>query len=272
MTMIDRRGLLLASLAALLPATASAAWRLRSPAPQTFDYGPAKLDIYSRDNAGGLPVVFFIHGGAWRIGNRNNVNAKPGFLLDNGFLLVSIDYRMLPEADVATQAGDVEKAYAYVRANIARHGGDRDRIAVMGHSAGCHLAALTGLRGGLPGVAALVLDDTEAYDIEAMAQVYGGRLRPIYAQAFPDPAQWRALSPAAYIEGRKHPPVFVAYSRSATREAAAHAFTERLRAIGTKVTLFDGSAYSHMSINRDFGKDGDALTAAVMAFLKATVI
>ena len=81
--MIDRRGLLLASLAALLPATASAAWRLRQPTPQTFDYGPAKLDIYSRDNAGGLPVVFFIHGGAWRIGNRNNVNAKPGFLLDN---------------------------------------------------------------------------------------------------------------------------------------------------------------------------------------------
>jgi hypothetical protein len=38
------------------------------------------------------------------------------------------------------------------------------------------------------------------------------------------------------------------------------------------VTLFDGSAYSHMSINRDFGKVGDALTVAVMAFLKGTVV
>jgi acetyl esterase/lipase len=270
--MIDRRSLIMASMAALLPAGASAAWRLRQPTPQTFDYGPARLDIYTGDGFKGRPVVLFIHGGAWRIGNRNNVNAKPGFLLANGFLFVTIDYRMLPEADVATQAGDVEKAYAYVRANIAKYGGDPDRIAVMGHSAGCHLAALTGLRGGLPGVAALVLDDTEAYDIEALAKAQDGRLRPIYAQAFPDPAQWRALSPAAYIEGRKHPPVFVAYSRSATREAAAHAFTERLRAIGTKVTLFDGSAYSHMSINRDFGKVGDALTVAVMAFLKGTVV
>lgn len=270
--MIDRRSLLLASIAALLPAETFAAWRLRQTAPKSVDYGPAKLDIYATDSAKGRPVVFFIHGGAWRIGNRNNVNAKPGFLLANGFLFVSIDYRMLPEADVATQAGDVEKAYAYVRANIAGYGGDPDRIAVMGHSAGCHLAALTGLRGGLPGVAALVLDDTEAYDLEALAKAHGGRLRPIYAQAFSDPGQWRALSPATYVGSGRHPPVFVAYSDSPIRAAAAHSFTGQLKAAGTKVTLFDGSAYSHMSINRDFGKDGDALTAAVMAFLKATVV
>jgi acetyl esterase/lipase len=258
----------MASLAALLPAEAFAA---PQPTQQTFGYGPARLDIYARDGFRGRPVVLFIHGGAWRIGNRSNVNAKPGFLLDNGFLFVSIDYRMLPEADVATQAGDVEKAYAYVRANIARYGGDPDRIAVMGHSAGCHLAALTGLRGGLPGVAALVLDDTEAYDIEALAKAHGGRLRPIYAQAFPDPGQWRALSPATYIESGKHPPVFVAYSNAPIRAVAARAFTDRLRATGTKVTLFDGSAYTHMAINRRFGEEGDALTAAVMAFLKATI-
>lgn len=265
--MIDRRTLLLASMATLLSHSAFAAWR--SPSPQTFDYGPARLDIYSRDGTSSLPVVFFIHGGGWRIGNRTNVNAKPGFLLDHGFCFVSIDYRMLPEADVATQADDVELAYRYVRANIARHGGDPRRIAVMGHSAGCHLAALTGLRGGLPGVAALVLDDTRAYDLEALAR--SGDMTRTYARAFPDPAQWRALSPAAYVEGRKHPPTFVAYSRAQGRGQDSKAFAERLRASGTEVTLFDGSAYSHMSINRDFGEDGDALTAAVMIFLKSAL-
>ncbi|RWF13661.1 MAG: alpha/beta hydrolase, partial [Mesorhizobium sp.] len=142
--MIDRRSLVLASLAAMLPAEAFPAW-LRQP--KTVDYGPAKLDIYAADGARDRPVLLFIHGGAWRIGSRGNVNGKPGFLLANGFLFVSIDYRMLPDADVATQAADVERAYAYVRANIASYGGDPDRIAVMGHSAGCHLAALTGLRG-----------------------------------------------------------------------------------------------------------------------------
>ncbi len=67
-------------------------------------------------------MVFFVHGGAWRFGKRSQVNAKPAFLLANGFCFVSTDYRMLPQADVATQAGDVKKAYAYIRANIAQHG------------------------------------------------------------------------------------------------------------------------------------------------------
>lgn len=267
--MIDRRSLILASVAAMLPLGASAARRPRQPAPKTFDYGPAKLDIYAPDGATGLPVVFFVHGGTWQFGKRSQVNAKPAFLLANGFCFVSIDYRMLPEADVATQAGDVEKAYAYVRANIAQHGGDPDRIVGMGHSAGCHLIALTGMRGGLPGVAALILDDTRAYDLAALSS-NGGMVRA-YARVFSDPTQWAALSPASYVDGHKHPPTFIAYSNAAGRGEASKAFAARLRATGTKVTVFDGSAYTHMSINRDFGEDGDALTAAALAFLKSTV-
>ena len=267
--MIDRRTLLLASMATLLPATAFATRRPASPSPATFDYGPAKLDIYAPDGAKNLPVVFFVHGGAWRLGKRSQVGAKPAFLLANGFVFVSIDYRMLPDADVATQAGDVEKAYAYVRANIAQHGGDPNRIVGMGHSAGCHLIALTGMRGGLPGVAALILDDTRAYDLAALSK-NGGMVRA-YARVFSDSSQWAALSPASFVDGKKHPPTFIAYSRASGRGEDSKAFAERLRATGTDVTLFDGSAYTHMSINRDFGEDGDALTAAVMTFLKATV-
>ncbi|MEZ2333118.1 alpha/beta hydrolase [Mesorhizobium sp. RCC_202] len=269
MTTIDRRSFIAALLAALLPPGASAAGRPGRPEPQTLDYGPAKLDVYAAEGPNNLPVVFFVHGGAWRLGKRSQVGAKPAFLLTNGFVFVSIDYRMLPEADVATQAGDVEKAYAYVRANIARHGGDPNRIVGMGHSAGCHLIALTGMRGGLPGVAALILDDTRAYDLAALSK-NGGMVRA-YARVFSDPAQWAALSPASFVDGKKHPPTFIAYSRASGRGEESKAFAQRLRATGTDVTLFDGSAYTHMSINRDFGEDGDVLTAAVMAFLKASV-
>ncbi|PWJ87194.1 acetyl esterase/lipase [Mesorhizobium loti] len=267
--MIDRRSLILASMAAMLPLGASPARRPRQSAPKTFDYGPAKLDIYAPDGASGLPVVFFVHGGTWQFGKRSQVDAKPAFLLANGFCFVSIDYRMLPKADVATQADDVEKAYAYIRANIAQHGGDPNRIVGMGHSAGCHLIALTGMRGGLPGVAAFILDDTRAYDLAALAK-NGGMVRA-YARVFSDPSQWAALSPASYVGGHKHPPTLIAYSQASGRGEASKAFAERLRATGAMVTLFDGSAYTHMSINRDFGEDGDALTAAALAFLKSTV-
>ncbi|WP_421916078.1 alpha/beta hydrolase [Mesorhizobium sp.] len=265
--MIDRRTLLLASMTTLLPIGALAA--MGKPYPQTFDYGPAKLDIYAPDGARGLPVVFFVHGGAWEFGKRSQVHDKPAFLLANGFCFVSIDYRMLPDADVATQASDVEKAYAFVRGNIAQHGGDPNRVVAMGHSAGCHLVALTGMRGGLPGVAALLLDDTRAYDLAALSR-NGGMVRA-YSRVFSDPAQWAALSPATYVDGSKHPPTFIAYSGASGRAEDSRAFADRLRATGTKVTLFDGSAYTHMSINSDFGKDGDALTAAALAFLKSTV-
>ncbi|MER9404638.1 alpha/beta hydrolase [Mesorhizobium caraganae] len=267
--MIDRRSFIAASIATMLVAGGTAAKSQRQPQPQTFDYGPAKLDIYAPAGAKNLPVVFFVHGGTWQFGKRSQVGAKPAFLLANGFCFVSIDYRMLPEAEVATQAGDVEKAYAYVRANIAKHGGDPDRIVGMGHSAGCHLIALTGMRGGLPGVAGLILDDSRAYDLAALEKS-GGMIRA-YARVFADPSQWAALSPASYVDGRKHPPTFIAYSRADGREEQSTAFAKRLRATGTAVTLFDGSAYTHMSINRDFGEDGDALTAAALAFLKSTV-
>jgi acetyl esterase/lipase len=267
--MIDRRTLLLASMAALLPARTFAVRRQSSPPPKTFDYGPAKLDIYAPDGARDLPVVFFVHGGTWQFGKRSQVNAKPAFLLANGFCFVSIDYRMLPEANVAIQASDVEKAYGYIRANIAQHGGDPNRIVGMGHSAGCHLIALTGMRGGLLGIAALILDDTRAYDLAALAK-NGGMVRA-YARVFSDPSEWAALSPASYVDGRKHPPTFIAYSRASGRGEDSKAFADRLRATGTNVTLFDGSAYTHMSINHDFGEDGDALTTAVLAFLKSTV-
>jgi acetyl esterase/lipase len=91
-----------------------------------------------------------------------------------------------------------------------------------------------------------------------------------YARVFSDRSQWAALSPASYVDGRKHPPTFIAYSGASGRGEESKAFAERLRATGTEVTLFDGSAYTHMSINRDFGRDGDALTAAALAFLKST--
>lgn len=235
----------------------------------TVSYGPAKLDIHAPAGARGLPVVMFIHGGGWKNGNRKYVQTKPEFFTGKGYVFVSIDYRMLPEAEVTVQAKDVEAAFAFVRANISKYGGDTNRIAVMGHSAGCHLAALTGMRGGLPGVAALVLNDVENYDLVAFMQA--GTKPRIYGEAFPDPAQWDALSPTSYVNSGRHPPTMIAYSKTRGHEAAAKKFAASLKAAGTKVTLYDGSAYSHFAINRGFGAESGGMTGATMAFLKSVL-
>jgi acetyl esterase/lipase len=235
----------------------------------TVSYGPAKLDIYAPENARGLPVVMFVHGGGWKNGTRGYVQEKPGFFTGKGYVFVSIDYRMLPEAEVAVQAKDVEAAFAFVRGNIARYGGDPARIAVMGHSAGCHLAALTGLRGGLKGVSALVLNDVENYDLEAFMQA--GTKPRIYGEAFPDPSQWHDLSPTTYVSTGSHPPIFIAFSKTRGHREAAQTFAAKLKAAGARVTLYDGSAYSHFAINRGFGSEEGGMTGAAMAFLNAAL-
>lgn len=267
--MIERRTFLFGAACLLTGVAPASAGLLRrsSLEPVTASYGPARLDIYAPAGAADLPVVFWVHGGGWRIGNRRHVDKKPEFFTDLGCVFVSIDYRMLPKADVATQAKDVEAAFVWVRDHIVEHGGDPRNIVAMGHSAGCHLVALTGLRGGLDGVGGLILDDVEAYDLEDMAA--HGRLRHVYAEAFSDPGQWKALSPITYAERPGQPPVLIAWSRVNGHEAAAHRLADRLRRSGASVGLFDGSAYSHGQINRLIGEPSEPITQAVAAFAAA---
>ena len=281
--MLDRRSFLLAASAMLFTIPAEAGLRERIAArqqerrvgkaksikPVTVSYGPALLDIYAPQNAGNVPVFIHVHGGGWKNGNRKYVQSKPEWFLKNGWVFVSIDYRLLPEAPVTTQAKDVEAAYRWVRANIGQHGGDPARIAISGHSAGCHLVALTGCRGGLPGAAALVLSDVDIYDIARQAERNG--LRSMHKEAFSDPALWAELSPITYASTTRHMPILIAWSRVKGHKRSALEFAAALEKGGTHVETFDGSSYSHFSINRNFGKESGGVTAATMDFLNRFV-
>ena len=281
--MLDRRTFLLAASALFVALPAEAGLRERisarkeerligkaaSAKPVTVSYGPALLDIYAPDNARNAPVFIHVHGGGWKNGNRKYVQSKPEWFTQNGWVFVSIDYRLLPEAPVTVQAKDVEAAYAFVRANVGRYGGDPSCIAVSGHSAGCHLVALTGCRGGLAGAKALVLSDVDVYDIAAQAERNG--LRSMHKEAFPDPALWSELSPITYASTAKRMPMLIAYSRMKGHKRTALEFAAALKKGGTHAEIFDGSSYSHFSINRNFGNENGGVTAATMDFLERFV-
>ena len=102
------------------------------------------LDIYTPEDAEGksLPVMFWIHGGGWQVGDKSDVGLKPKVLTQRGFVFVSTNYRLLPEVTMADLIRDVAKSLGWVHRNIAKHGGDPKRIFVGGHSAGAQLAAL----------------------------------------------------------------------------------------------------------------------------------
>ena len=150
------------------------------------------LDIYSPKDAKNLPVVFWIHGGGWQTGDKSKVQEKPKAFLDRGFVFVATNYRLLYKVDIGTIFRDVAKALGWVYKNIAAHGGDPNRIFVMGHSAGAQLAALMCIDDrylkaeGVPfsALQGCVPLDGDTYDVPAIIEtcetrtrVHGGLLR-----------------------------------------------------------------------------------------------
>lgn len=124
-------------------------WRRARDIP----YGEAgrrnHLDIWARDDLdphGKAPVLLQVHGGAWVLGNKEQ-QAMPlmAHLAERGWVCVSINYRLSPRATWPDHIVDVKRALAWVKENIAEHGGDPDFVAITGGSAGGHLSSLAAL-------------------------------------------------------------------------------------------------------------------------------
>lgn len=227
--------------------------------------------IANRSNAPKAPVVVYVHGGGWIKGERTKVYNLPAWAKARGYMLVSIDYRPVPRTNVDGQVADVARAIKWVRANIAKHGGDPNRIVIMGHSAGSHLVSMIGVKklgGSLRGV---VANDVQAYDLEAYYAMRNNSMARVYRKTFgTSRANWKKWSPITYVpRGSGYPPFLILHSGSdgERRKALANQFADALRARGTSVTVFDGGRYTHGSIARNIGRK-DAVTTAVDAFLK----
>jgi len=110
--------------------------------------GRGTLDIYTSGNtpAAGAPVLLQVHGGAWVLGTKDQQGLPlMHHLAAKGWVCVAVNYRLAPRDPWPAQIEDVKRAIAWVRANIADHGGDPDYIAITGGSAGGHLCALAAL-------------------------------------------------------------------------------------------------------------------------------
>jgi acetyl esterase/lipase len=110
-----------------------------------------KLDIYlPEEGEGPFPVVVVIHGGAWALGNKRDMQLAPMLEgLKQGFAVVSVGYRLSDEALFPSQIYDCKAAIRYIRALGAEYRIDGDRIGVWGPSAGGHLSALVGASAGV---------------------------------------------------------------------------------------------------------------------------
>ena len=106
------------------------------------------LDIYTSENtpSSGAPVLLQVHGGAWVIGTKEQQGLPlMQHMAAKGWVCVAINYRLAPRDRWPAQIEDVKRAIAWVKENIADHGGDPDYLAITGGSAGGHLTALAAL-------------------------------------------------------------------------------------------------------------------------------
>lgn len=235
-----------------------------------------QVDIYEPDEmAGPRPIIVFIHGGAWSIGNRRAVQAKPRHFNRSGYVFAATGYRLLPDHPVEQQAADIGAALRALRGQADAIGFDPDRIVLMGHSAGAHLAALVATDPTYAGdafgaIRGVVLLDGAGYDVPAHIAAAGPRGWQLYTNVFgSDPDRQAALSPVTHVGGPDAPHWLALYvGRREIARSQSHTLVDRLIATGAQGTAMPIPDTNHGRINRELGTQAGAVqTQAVDAFL-----
>jgi acetyl esterase/lipase len=250
-----------------------------APGPVEVAYGPdpaQRLDVYPRPGLAAAPMLLFVHGGAWTIGDKRDVYALPAFAERHGLLLASANHR--PGVGAASAAADVAAAAAWVLENGAGYGGAARRLFLMGHSSGGHLAALVGVdprwlaaHGRAPAdLAGVIGVDGAGYDAASQLPAMRRHLRPsemaMWAMAFAGAAA--ALSPIRQVrpDGR-YPPFLLFYTDHPGGRKYCLELAAALAAAGDRAAVVEAPGKTHEAINVDLGRPGDAAGERVAGFI-----
>lgn len=234
--------------------------------------------IVPADNAGRkgpLPIVVFIHGGGWRSGDPHDYRFIARALVPQGYAVVLAGYRLYPKAQFPGMLEDGAAALRWVADNAAKHGGDPQRVVLMGHSAGAYNAVMLGLdqrwlaaRGldanALRGVVGLAGPyDFYPFDSAATKLSFGKAPNPEETQPV---AHARAGGPPLLLvhgtaDTRVRPRNSVGLARTMTRAGAP-----------TQAVLLDGVTHEGliMLFARPFSRDPRALDAVLPFLAKVT--
>jgi acetyl esterase/lipase len=248
------------------------------------------LDVYAPQGARDLPVVFWIHGGGWTAGSKNDVNQKPQFFAGKGFVFTSTNYRLLPVVEMGDLVRDVAKSVRWVHDNIAKHGGDPNRMFLMGWSAGAQLAALLctddrylkaeGL--SLAIVKGCVAVDGDTYDVPMVIEM-GNARRKARGQPEPkfghyqkfenDPARHRELSAVTHVAPNKGIPPFLLLHLASDPSTTAQAerLADVLKKAGVSARVVGVPNTTHAQIDSQLGVPDYPATAPLAEFVEAAL-
>lgn len=239
--------------------------RARRPHTLGLPYGERErefVDVFPADKPG-APVLVYFHGGYWRTGSarENNYIAAP--FVDAGACIAVVNYDLCPSVPIATVVAQARAAVGWIAANIAQHGGDGERLYLLGHSAGAHLVAMA------------LADDSGAVPHDALigAAVVSGiyDLDPVLRAAVNEEI---GLSPADVAPNSplNHPPraplpllVAVGLAESAEWIRQSRLYADCAEAAGCPVERVDLAGADHYRPLFDLYDADDPLRAAIIA-------
>lgn len=216
-------------------------------------------DTYRREGAETRPVVVFLYGGAWESGARGQFARWALDAATEGFTAVELSYRLSGEATFPAQIRDVRAGLAWVREEAESFGGDADRIAVVGHSAGAHLGLLASLapEGAFgtasPSVdAAVGISGPYVYDTESeggddvVERFLGGTPSEV-------PDRYEAAQPITHVSGDAPPTVLLhGEDDEVVPAASSRALAEAMEAAGDAIELRTYPGADHVFLHSSY--------------------
>jgi arylformamidase len=254
----------------------SAAARLRLGQPLRFAYGPTPiegLDVYRTEKAN-PPVAIFIHGGAWRNGQASEFTYLAEPFVHAGAHFVVLDFTNVDNAggSLFPMVEQVRRAVGWVYRNADKFGGDRNRLHLVSHSSGSHLAGCTvthdWAKDGLP------LDILKGATLSSgMYDLKPVRLskRSKYVK-FTDEME-QALSAMRHLD-RLHTPLVVSYGTYETPEfqRQTREFAAAVKAAGKPVELLVGEGYNHFEMLETLANPYGLLGRAMLGQMRLPLV
>lgn len=238
--------------------------------PKTFSYGTSsgeKLDVFAPSNAKDLPVMIFIHGGAWTFGSKDDYSAAAPTFMNANAIYVAIGFDNIPPNNMPGIVGQCRKAIGWIAKNIRQLGGDPNKLYISGHSSGGHMANMMactnwekmGLAKNLLKGVVVMSGWTDLHPISLSDRQEYLKLTP---------AQIKEFSPINLINN-VNCPMIISWGalESPYMQMQSSSWAKQLQSVGRLAGVYRVAGHNHLQMPGLFNSANNELTKATLALM-----